>query len=174
MTLKVLQTQIPRRSPSCLQCQESSFRGNECHTLLSPAAAEKGESSAMQRRDFCKTCWGQQQRPLSSVEKEIYWKSNVAAKPISPTLSRDKRALQLFSDNATAEPQEISLEELYCLTLYLLRQRLIIQRQEIVENGEPLLLLEIAESSEMRCIRKIALDKLDLPTLQKSLATRLA
>jgi len=111
---------IPRRSRHCAECEVPFTPGAPYYSLL---------THAFERCDSCETCWNEP----ASGDVITYWKASVPTKEEKVELShdRDERAWQLFQ----MAVEEKNDEEAFILSLYLARKRIIVSRQEVVEEG---------------------------------------
>jgi hypothetical protein len=180
MNLKLSLIKLPRRSSSCLRCQELLCGEKECYSVLIQDD-EIAHAEAIQRKDYCEPCWLNLRHIENTLVRNVYWKSTIAPKKnfLTPTKNRDLFALQLLKNGAenqspTIAGEVLKSEELFCLALYLIRKRQLIVRKEIQDGEDTFMLLEICESGELLAVRKINLDNLDLPTLQRTISERLS
>jgi len=137
---------------------------------------EEGEGGEFLRKDYCLPCW---KKVLTggkeNISQKIFWKSHVPVKKQGPDLSlrRNERAFQLLKEIYQKETEE-DIVQAFVLTLLLARNRMLQLRQEITQNdGQPILLYEVADTEEMLCIKKVNLSNIATDKVRQALAEKL-
>lgn len=155
--------EIPKRSRSCSQCQESFALGDEYCSLL-----KKDEKLNILRFEYCAACW-----PMLNLSEKVFWKARVQAIKALPLSdrTRDERALELFRDPRSQDSEELQ-EEAFVLALFLLRKKRIAFRQKMTDP--PLDVYEILEMEELVAIKPMALASLNIDAIQKRIALKLS
>lgn len=169
--MAIVSINIPMRSRRCCRGQEEFTQGTEYYSLL-----EEGSEEGFLRKDFCVPCW---EKRISEEEEtnpsRIYWKSSVPVKKQGPDLSlrRDERALQLLKEIYQNDSEE-DLSQAFVLALLLARTRVLQLRQEMIQDdGQVILLYEVADTEEMLCVKKIDHSNIPKQEVQQLLAEKL-
>lgn len=146
---------IPRRARYCLGCETPFTHEMEYHSTLSDPVPEKPAV----RKDFCLECWTSH----ADAEKAacfIHWRSKVpsAKKKYEGDKERDEQALELLKEQLSDEERRA---ECFILALYLARKKILLQRQEISQDGKDFTLYEVAETEEMLPVEKVPVEQLN-------------
>lgn len=143
------QTLIPRRSASCVCCNES-LRFNADYVTHLQTIDENPK-----RSDFCIPCWTSIEHEKKK-EKGIFWKGHIPPKKETVPTS-DEQALQLFRSlamDSTSNPKM-----LYVLSLYLERKKHLHKRSELNKRKQSLNHYEVAESGEIFVVERCLLTR---------------
>lgn len=164
----MLQIEIPKRASHCFKGGELLNQGDSYYSALILGQNEH----VYQRQDYCLTCWKECGQSIPAMASS--WKSIVPKKKEKSELPkrRDDRALYLLKEALANLEAEGAKEEAFVLSLYLARRRLIAVRQELMKEGKPFSLYEVAETEEMFCIPKISLSELKIEKVQQELSKK--
>jgi hypothetical protein len=164
------QFEIPRRGRHCTAAQEELIPDMDYYSLL----IEVPEQGGYVREDFCAACWEKADKQRGKVS----WKAKVPTKKTADTivdLKREEKAMLLFRETL-AQGEAGDAVRLFVLALYLARRKLLVLRQQVVEQGHTYFLYEVTSNEEMIYIQKIDLTKMRLriTEIQQSLAEQLS
>ncbi len=156
---------IPRRHRSCAVTNEAFEAGQEYYSLLVQ------EDNTYTRRDYSTAGW-EEYRQSSEWDKEAtFWKARIPARhdKVKDSKELGQRALELLrtalDENADAEA--------FVLALYLVRLKMLIQRQQAEHEGKPSIFYELLETSEILIVPEVPLTNLEVTTLQTTIAAKL-
>ncbi|MGZ3733231.1 MAG: hypothetical protein ACXU9U_05790 [Parachlamydiaceae bacterium] len=126
------------------------------------------------RQDFCLSCWNDDNKSLKESVSNCQWKAELPSKKEIPSIPQTKQenALALLK-SLLSSPVEETLVETRILALYLVRKRLLTFRRDFDEEGVRYSLFEVNATEEMLIVRKVSLEKANLPELQQTIATKL-
>ena len=161
---------LPKRARKCAGDGQFLVAGETCYSLLKEAPADEKEPYV--RHDYCKNCWSRLQIDLDTVV--THWKGRVPHEEAQiPDRTKEERALALLKELIAADNYEAH-QQAYILALFLVRQRLLALRRELVQDdGTPVQLYEAVETEEMFCLKKIDIASLPVVAIQKALASQL-
>jgi len=178
MNLKAALIQLPRRSDSCQQCQERFARGSDYYSLLSGDELMPAKTEALSRKDYCLPCWQKSSSEDTGTLTGSYWKSTIPKKndASGPPLKRDEKALDLLKSamGGNNSDDQLSEIEIFILAIFLAQRRVLIFRNEVEQSGLKYQVFEIADTEELLALKKIDLSRVDLSSIQKTLALKLS
>lgn len=163
----VLPIEIPKRAKTCLTGQEAFLPGMEYYSILTEDA--HGE---VQRQDYCLDCW--EKVNLDSIPVKSVWKSKVlnAKDEKLHFRNRDEKILHLFKE-LQLQDDEFAKMETYVLSIFLMRRKILLQREELDQAGETMILYEVSSTEEMLLIKKYELTALQIGLIQLGIAEKL-
>jgi hypothetical protein len=159
---------IPRRNDLCSQCNQKIARGTTYHSALCHSSTPSAAST--ERRDYCQGCWKLWEDKALSVPMHWHWCATLAIAADAERAPQPKveRALALLKERL------LTPEEQFVVALFLMRQRRLILRKEIVEGEMRCQIFEEAATEEMVTVPKIDLSTVDVMVVQHALAVKLA
>ncbi len=162
---------IPKRGLKCLRCGNPFADRCVYHSMVVENVAAK----ALDRRDYCDPCAKELLKNPSSDTILSLWKSTHP-----PAKEAHQKPLHLFAfalallEEQIAKNDSSLFAEMFVLSLYLLRKKILYQRQEVkLSSGVDGLIFEVAETGKLICVPKVELSSLQIENLQKSIAYKL-
>lgn len=158
---------IPARSRRC--CEDRELFGPETpyYTLL-----QQTEAGQFARYDYCEACWARKRQDNEITDNATFWRGIVPGRKeqIKDQEELGERVLDLLRD---AISEEETADEAFVLGLYLARLRKGIARQELRREGQVFTLYEIFDTSEVLCVPRVPLSRLQVDALQHRIASQL-
>lgn len=155
--------EIPRRSKNCLKCEIPFAKGQDYYSVL--------DQNKNYREDFCIQCW---KEVNSSLDQKSYWKSKVPlAKEgdVKAHLTFSERIINLFK---LSMQENDNLDEIFILSLYLIRKKLAYLKEEVVdEDGHKYNLIELQNSEEIYAVQKRDLTQIPVEKIQAEIAQKI-
>lgn len=168
--MSLVKFEIPHRSRHCCLCEKPFEQGMHYFSLL------EDDDGSYQRKDYCLPCWEKTRMEAEiPLDQAIYWKSRVPVKKQVPesALRRDEKALQLLKEIAQSDSKE-DIAQAFVLALLLVRNKILQQRQEVVQDdGWTVNLYEVMATEEMIAVKKIDLSLIESTKIQSILAEKL-
>lgn len=165
---KYFNIDIPKRHTQCSHAKEELVPGNDMYSAIFE------DEQVFSREDYCSQCWTHLQKEAKVHEAITHWKSVVPEKKEIREiyLDRDDKALALLKKFSHSENVD-EIHQAMILALYLSRRRKLYQRKEETNDGEVVIIYEIPQQQEFVVVRKIDLQTIDVPKIQKMIATNL-
>lgn len=166
---KYFNIDIPKRHSQCSHAKEELIPGNDMYSAIFH------EEQAFSREDYCSQCWTQLHKDQKIQKAVTYWKSVVPEKKETKEifLDRDDKALALLKQFSKSEDPD-ELHQAMILAIYLSRRRKLYQRKEEAnEEGTVVILYEAPQTQEFVAVKKIELQFIDIPKIQKMIANNL-
>ncbi len=166
---KYFNIDIPKRHSQCSHAQEELIPGNDMYSAI----FEEGQ--ALSREDYCSQCWTQLQKEAKVHEAVTFWKSVVPEKKEVKEiyLDRDDKALALLNQFIQSENVD-EMHQAMILALYLSRRRKLYRRKEETnDEGENVIIYEVAQAQEFVSVKKVDPQTIDIPKIQKMIAANL-
>lgn len=163
----VLPIEIPKRAKICLKCEEAFKPGMEYYSILVDDA-----QLTIKRQDFCLSCW--EKNVDISLDIKSVWKSQVSHLKDEKLQfrNRDEKIFHLFKELLYQDDEQDKME-VYVLSLYLMRRKLLFQREELTQNDEVKILYEIASTEEMILVKRFELTQMQIGLIQLRIAEKL-
>jgi hypothetical protein len=163
-------TSLPKRAKTCFLKNEELLPGMGYFSLL-----VDNDSDIYERQDYCVDCWNETfKNSLDKMLSKRHWKSKVPLKAKKEIpLNRDAQILTLLKE-LLVEQNSRNSEEIYVLTLFLARKRVMSLRKEIIQDDNSIVqLYEILDTEEMLMIKKIDLSTVQIGNIQIQIAKKL-
>ena len=169
--MALIKFEIPPRSRRCEFGKEDFSQGMEYYSVL-----EDTENEGFHRKDYCETCWEKLLLdPETASFGKVHWKSRVPVKKQDSysSLQRDEKAMELLKE-ILQDGRKEDAPQAFVLTLLLVRNKMLQFKQEILDDdGQVVLLYEVAATEEMIAVQKIDLSLIQIEKIQKILAEKL-
>jgi len=158
---------IPARSRRCCQGREPLGPETPYYTLL-----QQSENGQFERYDYCEACWTKKRQAQEVAADATFWRGVVPGRKeqVKDQEELGDRVLELLRDAVSLEDQA---DEAFVLGLYLARLRKGAARQELLREGQTFTLYEIFDTSEVLCVPRVPLSRLQVDALQQRIASQL-
>jgi len=163
----VLPIEIPKRAKICVKCEETFKPGMEYYSILVDES-----NASIKRQDFCLSCWGKNAEVPADVKS--VWKAQVSYQKDEKHQfrNRDEKIFHLFKELLYQEEEQDKMEA-YVLSLYLMRKKQLLQREELTQDEEVKILYEIASTEEMILVKRFELTQMQIGLIQLRIAEKL-